>query len=139
MGSQVIGTASFAYTGSTGAVSVNLGTPLHDLRLVTAKNRLTLDTLDLTAREVVTYGDGFSEVEGLVRFHDAPQEIVDLVEAGLDGTTLTYTHGTTHAGIAARLIEGGPVEPDQDLVGKGQYQCRLRLRRTTAGDWSSIL
>jgi len=136
MGTQRVGTASIS---STATGSFNLGTPLHDVRVLTAKSRRTLDSLDLTNREVITYGAGRAEVEGLIRFHDNGGELVSLIEAGLDGDVLTYTHGSTHAGITCHLTDAGAVEPDADLAGKGYYQVRLTLRRNTVGDWSSIL
>lgn len=136
MGTQRVGTASIS---STGTGSFNLGTPLHDVRVSTAKARRSVDSLDLTNREVVTYGTGRAQIEGLIRFHDAPQELDDIIEAGLDGDVVTYTHGSTHTGITAHLIDAGDVEPDTDLAGKGYYQARITLRRNTTGDWSSIL
>lgn len=124
---------------STATGSFNLGTPLHDVRVSTAKARRTLDTLDLTAREVVTYGGGRAQVDGLIRFHDAPQELLNVIDAGLDGDVVTYTHGSTHAGITCHIVDAGEVEPDRDRHGYGEYQVRVTLRRNGAGDWSSIL
>ena len=141
MGAQVVGSASISYTavGSTATTTVNLGTPLHDVRVLAAKERRPVDTLDFTAREVVSYGDGRAEIEGLVRFHNTPQELIDLAENGLDRQVVTYKHGSTHTGIAAWIIEAGDVEPDREPHGPGEFQIRFRMRRNTTGDWSSIL
>ena len=141
MGTQIIGTASASYTavGSTTTTTVNLGTPLHELRLNTAKERRAVDSLDFTGREVVNYGGGRAEVEGLIRFHDNGQELLDLIENGLDKQAITYKHGSTHTGIPAFMIEAGEVERDREPHGPDEYQVRFTLRRNTTGDWSSIL
>ena len=141
MATRVVGTASISYiaVGSTGTTSVNLGTPLHDVRVRAAKERRPVDSLDFTGREVVSYGDGRAEIEGLIRFHDNAQELIDLVENGLDRQAVTYKHGSTHTGIASWMVDGGDVELDRDPHGPGEYQVRFALRRNTTGDWSSIL
>lgn len=137
MGTQVVGTASMS---STATGSINLGTPLHDVKVRDRKNRRTLDTLDLQAREVVSYGGGRWEIEGLVRFHNNAQELLNFIRAGLDGDQVTYTHGSTHSAINAKLIAAGDVEPDKDRAGLGEYQVRLTFRTVADNDdWSAIL
>jgi len=140
---QVIGTASISYTavGGSTTTTVNLGTPLHDLKLSIAKERRVADPLDYSAREVVRYGDGRAQVDGLVRLHDNGQELVDLIENGLDGQVVTYKHGSTYSGIAARMVAAEDVVPDRERASPfySEYETRFTLRRTTTGDWSAIL
>jgi hypothetical protein len=140
MGTQEVGKASFTYTvvgATSGVTTVTLGSPLHDISPGFDRAEYVADSADLSQRKVFTIGDGRHTVDGLVRFHDTPQDLLDMLDNARAGQVLTYFHTTSSTGIACRLTGGGNVTLDADW--DKRYQVRLTLRRSTTGDWSAIL
>jgi len=140
VGSQIVGAASFTYYGTTGnLVTVNLGTPLHELEYDKDVVRFTAVSLDRALTETVYIPGGRYTLSGDIRFHDAPRELLDLIETGLNGTALTYYHTTSATGHAAFLVEATPVRADRDLAGKGYYETRLTLASASTAGFSEVV
>lgn len=130
MATQRVGTGRFQYDPGTGTVTVNLGTRLFHQTYGERRTRYIGESDDLSLREVVTVGSAVKTLKATFRFHDDPDEAVDMISAGLDGATLTYSPdgGTTE--LTCLLIDASDVEPDPDLEGKGYYQVTLTLQAT---------
>ena len=140
MGSQIVGGARFTYVGTTGnLVTVNLGTPLHELEYDKDVVRFTAVSLDRSLTETVYIGGGRYTVAGDIRFHDNARELADLIEAGLNGTAVTYYHTTSAGGHAAFMIEADPVRADRDLAGKGYYETRVKLASASTAGFSEVI
>jgi len=141
MGSQIVGKARFTYltTSSTGTVTVNLGTNLHDLETDKQVRTYVSESLNYSQRAVVQIAGGQHTVAGTVRFHDNARELVDLIEAGRRGYTLTYYDTTGASGHPSRLLSADPVIADRELAGKGYYETRLTLGTASTGGFSEVL
>jgi hypothetical protein len=141
MATQLLGSAKITYTavGATAATTVLLGTPLHDLRPAEDRWRAVSDSVNRATRETAVIG-GRKTIDGLTRFNDNPDELLEAVINARDGQPWTYYHGSTYAGIACQLIDGGNIEPDTEPVAPHQYQSRVTLRlSSSAADWGAIL
>ena len=141
MANQIVGKARFVYTttSSTGPVTVNLGTPLHELETDKQVRTFVAESVDYTQRSVVQIAGGQHTLAGDIRFHNNARELVDLIEAGRRGYTLTYYHTTTAAGHACRLLDADPVSADRDLAGKGYYETRLTLGTASTVGFGQVL
>jgi len=141
MGSQIVGKARFTYltTSSTVTVTVNLGTHLHDLETDKQVRTYVSESLNYAQRDVVQIAGGQHTVAGTVRFHNDARELVDLIEAGRRGYTLTYYASSTASGHASRLLEADPVIADRELAGRGYYETRLTLGTASTAGFSEIL
>lgn len=141
MASQIVGKARFTYstTSSTGTITASLGTPLHELETDKQVRTYTAESLNYTARNVVHIAGGQHTVAGDIRFHDDARELVDLIEAGRRGYTLTYYHTTSASGHPCRLLEADPVIADRDLAGKGYYETRLTIGTASTAGFSEVL
>lgn len=133
MGTHVVSTAGFKY--GAGPTTVNLGSRLHDLTYAAARTRYVAESDDLTLREVVTVGSAVKEITGTIRFHDDPDELQDMIDAGLDGTQLDYypdIDAGTH--YDCTLIEASEITPDREAPAgiptnpNPMYQVTLTLR-----------
>ena len=129
MGNQYVGAAKFAYstTSSTGTVTVSLGTPLHELECTKDVRAFTAESLNYAQRNVVHIGGSQTRLSGTVRFHNDARELLDLIDAGIRGYTLTYFHGSTASGHPCRLLDAGPVVSDRDPIAHDLYETRLTI------------
>ena len=141
MANQIVGAARFTYTttSSTGTITVNLGTPLHELETDKQIRTFVSESMDYSQRAVVQITGGQYTLAGDVRFHDDARELVDLIEAGRRGYLLTYFHGSTASGHASRLLEADPVIADRELAGKGYYETRLTLGTASTAGFGEVL
>ncbi len=132
MGTQLIGTAQFVY----GAVTVSLGTRLHNQTFRDARTRYTEESDDRSARSVITVGTAKPELVGTVRLHDDPEELRALIAAGLDGTQVDYSPDNGSTTFECLLIAASNITPDKDFPAGcisnkvPLYQCTVTLRIT---------
>lgn len=138
------GDAGFKYTPSGGALTtLALNAPLKDLHAAQDETHYVRESLDKTVREVTTIGSGVYEITATIRFADDPQDLIEFLKHGRRGVTLAYFPSLAVSGTSYNclLIHAGPVEiaPDGDRYGFGEYQCTVRLRRTSGATWEAVL
>ena len=138
MGTQLIGTAQFEYDAGAGAVTVSLGTRLHNQTFREARTRYTEESDDKTIRSVITVGSAKPELIGTVRLHDDPEELRALISAGLDGFQVDYSPDNGSTVYETLLIAASDITPDRDFPAGCMsnkvplYQATLTLRTTGA-------
>jgi hypothetical protein len=130
---QRIGRAAFTWSDTNHPGTnrqVLLGTRLYNVRPTDQRTRHVADSLDLSVRNVVLFGTSAANViTADVRLHDNPQELVDLIAAGKDGTTLTYYPNLEEPGESYDVyLTAGSVSPDPDTAGWGWYMATMTLR-----------
>lgn len=146
------GSASFTWTppGGSGTVQHLLAVPLSPGReLVPSVRKRRFDWFadDFASREVVTVGSGVSEVVASIRMDDEPAELMALLGAALDhDLTLDYRWDESGEVFPVRVVEvlgGSPDEValtgDRDRFGGGEWEVRVRLRRTDGGSLAGML
>lgn len=93
--------------------------------------RYSRDSLDRSAREVITIGSGRAEFEATHRFDRLPWDLIDILSYAADGSKLTYYPDTAGPGWELWLIptpELVALLQDPDRYGFGEYSVRLRFR-----------
>lgn len=126
-------------TGGAGTERVfRLPAPLRDQVPSHAGAVVAIDSLDMTVRDVFTYGSGAYELTTVVRFADDPQGLLDLVRAGAENATLTLYPDVRDSGVSytVKLVEpvnAKALERDVQTAVWGDMQTTLRFRRTNQG------
>jgi hypothetical protein len=137
---QLKGDASFTYTPTGGSLTThNLAIPLWDVQPVNRGARYDWWAEDYGTREVVTVGDGVSDVLATIRLDNQPAALKTMLEAALrEDLTLTYTQDSTDyyvrlvAVVGASSQDETPLQPDRDRLGYGEWECRVHLRAAGA-------
>lgn len=142
------GNAAVTWTESGGAGTERvflLPAPLREQVPSHAGFVTAVDSLDLTARDVFTYGSGAYELTTVVRFADDPQGLLDLVRAGAENTTLTLYPDVTDSGVSYTVnlvapVNAKAIERDAQTAVLGDFQVALRFRQTDqsvfTGTWN---
>lgn len=101
---------------------------------------------DQTVREVFVLGSGVSEIGALIRFEDEPEDLIELLRAGLDdGVTLTYRpygpYGAEYDCLLVSVADGDVItlQPDRERFSLGEYEVAIVLRRVDGGTFEAIL
>lgn len=129
MGTQLVKTGRFQYSDG-GTVTVNCGSNLHNLEFFSGRTRYEQRSDDLTLREIVTVGDPVPRVRGMIRYHDDPVELDDMIQFGLDGGVLTYSPDGGSTEYSFLLLEASEITPDERRIGFGEYKVTLTLEAT---------
>lgn len=105
---------------------------------------------DDTEREVFTLGTRVDEITALVRFEDQPEDLHELLRAGLeDDVELVYRpygSGAYAEEYPCKLVQAGgagpgevPLRPDRSRWDWREYEVQLLLRRTDGGTFRGLL
>lgn len=138
------GDAGFKYDRGAGVVTHALNFPLFRMEAAKRKTRFSSFSLDGSNLEVLTIGSGLPEITALVRFSDDPWGLLDLLEAGADGYTLTYYPSLA---VPATNYPFLLVEPSATTIqllrdaserGPIEHAIQLRLRRVDGGDLTGL-
>lgn len=139
------GDAGFTFT-TTGGESrrLELASPLREIRPQFRQTRFVRDSLDLTARESVTVGDGVHEFTGRMRYEGDALALLEMLDAGADGQTLTYykSLADTRFAYTVRLVNAAELleaAPDTDLWFDGRYEVTATFRRTDSPSFTDTL
>jgi len=133
MGTQRIGTAGFKYTPTGGSLTtVPLGSRLHGFTVTPGRNRIAVDSANLSVREVINIGSSSKqEIECELRFHDDAQELYSLIDSGLAGIVLAYYENVSSPRVGDPFycyLLDATVKPDRERAGLGEYEAKLTLR-----------
>lgn len=142
------GNAGFKYASPWApslTVTVPLAWPLRDPRPAKVRARFEAWSLDGSQREVLTIGSGMPEILAEIRFADDGPDLLDMLDAGASGATLTYYPDLDQTGTnyPCLLVEpaGDRVEALRDRARsiRGEYEVTVRLRRTDGGTFDALL
>ncbi|MCI0436847.1 MAG: hypothetical protein L0271_24890, partial [Gemmatimonadetes bacterium] len=147
--SRFKGDAEFRYqlpVSPFGTVTHVLAIPLWEVRPVDRRVRHEWWADDLETRETVVIGDGVREVEATIRLDDEQEALRTMLRLALHhDLTLQYRQNGVDYPVrlvevmGARGLDDVPVEPDRERYGYGEYECRVRLRRTDGGTLDGII
>lgn len=133
------GSAAFQWTDSDDQMTQRvllLREPVRELRAAHTQSVFVSDSLDFSARQVFTVGEGADELVVRVRFSDDPQGLVDLLKAGTKLRTITYVPNLNDPAVKYDCYLISPLSPtalgsDPDTgVTFGDQEVELRLRQT---------
>lgn len=135
------GEARFTYDS---ALVHLLAIPLWRLEPVDNQPRYVFESVDASARHIVTIGTGVREMWATIRCENQPAELKDMLRAGMHADeVLTYQESESGTEYPSKLveIEGGEVAlmPDRERYGMGEYEVRIRLRREDGGTFDGLL
>ena len=136
MGTQRHGAASFEYGPTTARVTVDVGTPLFEIRAASYHRRFSSTSADGSKRATLEVGNRLDELTGTIRLHDTARELSIMLDTALGSTEIFRYfagYGST-AGIPTRLIAHTPMQPDRELAGQGLHEVTVTLRA-----WSSTV
>lgn len=152
---QYLGTnAGFQYTTSPSSTTYNqqyrLPVPLRDVRASAKLMQFVSESLDFTARQVLTISSGGYELVGTIRYADDQQQTIDFLRYGTMGVPMIYstnittgsTAGVPPAGTSMYLIE--PNGPQLDTILDRQrtdfedLEVTCRFRRTDSQSFSTM-
>lgn len=153
---QLYGLAEIEYTPvdapSAGSVVHLLAVPLMinpswGFQLTHRKRRWEAWNEDGTEREVFVAGSAVSEIQALIRFENEPEDLLDLLRAGLeDNVVLTYRpYGPgAYQEYDCLLVSVGDsgviaLQPDRDRFSMGEYEVAIVLRRVDGGSFEDLL
>lgn len=152
---HLYGLAEIEYTPAGGYDSVvhMLAVPLMinpawGFRATRRKRRWEAWTADGTERAVFVLGTAVSEIGALIRFEDQPEELIELLRAGLeDNVELIYRpHGMAGDDYPCLLVAVGDgageeitLQPDRERFSLGEYEVAIVLRRVDGGTFEAIL
>lgn len=134
---QLKGDASLAYVDPTTSLDVLhlLAIPLWGVQPFDNGARYDWWAEDLDSREVVTVGEGVSDILATIRCENQPAALKTLLRLALrHDLVLTYTEDSVEYAMRLVAIEGAssqdltPLLPDRDRLGFGEWECRLHLR-----------
>jgi len=135
------GTAEFTY--GAGPTTYAMEWPLQNPRPAISRTRYESWSLDKTEREVLVVGDGAAEIEAEIRFEDAPEDLLAMLDEAANGTEITYYQSSGGTAYPCQLIS-----PTGDQIGiirdrvlgiRGRYEVTVRLRRTDSGNFDALL
>jgi hypothetical protein len=133
--------AGFRYTSGSQARVIRLAFPMK-LEMAPARTtrRYASDSLDLSAREVISIASGRNEVEATLRFNRNARDLLEMLRHAADGTVVTYYPDlAVNTGYALWLVSEGDtinLNPDAARYGYGEYQKRVRFRDASASGTS---
>lgn len=136
------GDACITYGG--GPTTHNLQQPMVNIEPVRRGERHTAVALDQVTIETVVVTTGVNEILGTFRYETDPVGLLDALEFGADGGTITYKESCAGGpSFPCAVIEPGGNEikllRDSLLGHLDEYEVRVRLRRTDAGNFDSLL
>ena len=144
------GAARFRWTPPGGSEVTHLLaaplSPVREIRPARWRSRYDWWAEDGVHREVVVVGEGVEEVTATIRMDDEPEELLDMLQAALeDDLTLTYQLSAGGAEFPVRVVEvldsqGGDVGlvGDRGRYGGGEWEVRVRIRRTDGGSLAGM-
>ncbi len=133
------GDAAIVWDSTGGQQNVyHLRAPLRASKNAFRQRRYTRDSLDYSAREVSVVGAGVHEIEGDVRYDDAGQTLVEMLRAGMNGTTLTYIPSLSDQDRSWDTVLVSPsgdsvtgsMDTDRGFPGFEEQMTTIRLRIT---------
>ena len=136
------GDAGFKY--GAGPTTYAMEWPLRFLQPGETKSRYDSWSIDYEEREVLVVGSGAAEIRAVIALENTPEDLLAMLAAGADGTSLVYwpslAGGTSYA---CELVEpkGDTIAliRDRMLPMKGRYEVTIRLRRTDGGNFDALL
>ena len=133
---QLLGkSALFWSSTSDGDHTVLMRAPLRTGRPAVRLQRFVRESMDFSVREVTTVSTGVHELVGVLRYEDAPQNVADMVMAGLSGTTLTWIPDMQDQNRSwdVYLIDAQPtaqMDADRGFPGFEEISWEVRFRKT---------
>ena len=127
--------AIFWSSTSDGDHTVLMRAPLRAVQPAVRLKTFVRESMDFSVREVTTVSTGVHEVVGTIRYEDAPQNVADMIQAGLSGTTLTWIPDMNDQErswdvylISARRT--GSMDADRGFPGFEEISWQVRFRKT---------
>lgn len=139
------GDAGFTFSTTAGeGRRLGLASPLREIKPQFRQMRFVRDSLDFTARDSVTVGSGVHEFTGRIRYEGDAMALLEMLDAGADGQTLTYfkSFSDTRFSYTVRLVNAAELletAPDPDFWHDGRYEGTATFRRTDSPTFSDIL
>lgn len=127
-----------------GGSAHTLAVPLRDFEVIDRQPRHEWESADLSARNIVTIGDGVRDLWATIRFENEPGALKTLLRSAIyEDTTVTYQEESGGATFDCKVIAtaSGDValQPDRDRYGFGEYEARIHLRRVDGGTFDDLL
>lgn len=135
----LMGAWTLAISGST---TYSLRIPLQSIQPGHVQTRIRTESVDKSTQRTTTIGSGYYEVVGFVDLIDDPDTVLTVIIAGMDGSDLVLSDGTTN--YTCTLVEPAgerlelPRSPQAMRVFK-EYGLTIRLRRKDGGKFTEIL
>lgn len=141
---SLYGNAAIAWT-STGTMTDRwhlLDAPLSEVNPAHSQAVYSRDSLDFSTRETFTIEPGAHELLARIRYDRHNQSLMDLIQEGLRGTTLTYYPNLTDPAVnfSVVLIEAPrALAFDPQLGDQGAQTATLRFRKTDASKFAGVV
>ncbi|MFW6031006.1 MAG: hypothetical protein ACOC9T_00315 [Myxococcota bacterium] len=146
---HLFGSAAITFTPPGESEETHLlGAKLIELEPMDTGERDDWWSVDRENREVVTVGDGVSELIATIRYDDEPGELKRMLRLALrHNLTLIYEPeigGTSYpvklvAVVGATSSDRTPISPDRDRRRLGEYEARIHVRRIDGGNLDDLL
>ena len=125
-------------------VTHNLQQPMVNIEPVRRGVRASATAIDQVTIETVVVTSGVNEILGTFRYETDPKSLLDALEFGADGGTITYKESCASGpSFPCAVIEpsGNEIKllRDSQLGHLDEYEVRVRLRRTDGGNFDSLL
>jgi hypothetical protein len=93
------------------------------------------ESLDRSAVETYSVGNGAYELTGTIRYSADPDGLIEMLKAGSQGKTLTYIPNLNDSALYNAVILMDPMSPtqaalDAQRAGYGEHQVSVRFRKT---------
>lgn len=127
----------------TPAQSHELRVPLQQVRPAGSLWRSVSRSMDRKVREVTTVGRGVEEAVGIIRYDDLPQELNDMIRAGVQGFPICLIPDDTDmdAAVEVDLLEPGEewaLDFDVDQMSFDEHRQAIRVARLDGGSLSTL-
>lgn len=141
------GQAAFQWTDSDDTLTQRvllLCEPLREIRPAHSQAVYESESLDRTARQIFTVGEGADELVVRARFVDDPQGLIDFIKAGTKKRTVSYVPDLRDPAVKYDCELIAPLSPaalglDPDRgVTFGEQDVELRLRQTNQDPFPGV-